>query len=118
MKKGQGISGLALLDYQCFLSRYTYGMPKDRPLTEQTSPMKSPIAIIVPCSASQPISRFRLHYDCVHKLLNGITGIVKGKVPCVLIGVASLARPSGKQMGRCFRFAALPIVCSISRSGA
>ena len=31
--------------------------PKNSPITEQTSPMKSPIAIIAPRAASQPIRK-------------------------------------------------------------
>ena len=61
--------------------------PKNSPITEQTSPIKSPIAIIAPCAASQPIKKppFRLHHDCVHNCLNGITGIIKGNILCVFI---------------------------------
>ena len=38
--------------------------------------------------ADKPEAPFRLHRDCVHNCLNGITGVIKGNILCVLIFAA------------------------------
>ena len=43
--------------------------PKNSPITEQTSPMKSPIAIIAPCAASQPIKKPPFVYTMIASII-------------------------------------------------
>ena len=43
--------------------------PKNSPITEQTSPMKSPVAIIAPCAASQPIKKPPFVYTMIASII-------------------------------------------------
>lgn len=43
--------------------------PKNSPITEQTSPMKSPIAMIAPCAASQPIKKPPFVYTVIASII-------------------------------------------------
>ena len=43
--------------------------PKNSPITEQTSPMKSPIAIIAPCAANQPIKKPPFVYAMIASII-------------------------------------------------